>query len=144
MSARLDTGPSGLGKQDGWTLHLHGQTASVRAVKGKAAQEPGRELVLSKADFDALLRLLRESALSTLPRSLYSAENFDVRIQVLQQVCAVKAGPFPGLTPTTHGASQKSFDRILAALLALHGRVEKEGAPSPGAPGTSPRPTPRG
>ena len=127
---------------DSWTLRLDGQRATVRAMRGAEIQGTTRELTLSKADFDALLRLLRDSALGTLPRNLYSAQDTDVRIQVLDQVCAVKAGPSPGLTSTTHGASQRSFDRILAALLALYGRVEKEGGqPSRG---TTPRPAPHG
>ena len=127
---------------EGWTLRLQGRRASVRVSKGASAQEPERVLVLSKADFDALLRVLREGALATLPRNLYAAQNVDLRVQVLDQVCALRAGPTPGLTPTTLGASQKSFDRILAAFVALQGRVEKEGGQPSSAPGTTPRPAP--
>jgi hypothetical protein len=130
--------------QDRWTLRVDGRRASVRAMKGAEVQGTPRDLTLSKADFESLLRLLRDAKLSTLPRKLYAAENTDVRIEVLNQVCVVQAGPFPGLTPRTHGARQESFDRIYSSLLDLQARISKEGVPPAEKTGTPRRPAPGG
>jgi len=130
--------------QDRWVLRVDGRRASVRSMRGAEVQGTPRDLTLSKADFEALLRLLRDANLSTLPRKLYAAQNTDVRIEVLNQICVVQAGPFPGVTPRTHGAMQESFDRISASLLNLQARVEKEGAPPMEKTGTARRPTPGG
>jgi hypothetical protein len=130
--------------QERWALRLDGRRASVRAMRGPEVQGTPTDLTLSKADFEALLRPLRDANLETLPRKLYAAQYTDVRIQVLNQVCVIQAGPFPGLTPRTHGAEQQSFDRITDALLALQARVEKGGVPPAGETGTARRPTPGG
>jgi hypothetical protein len=125
------------------TLRLDGRRGSVRVMEGGVeVRGETRELVISKTDYDALLRLLRDSGLETLHRNLYSAQETSLRIQVLDRVCAVQAGPSPGTTARAHGAAQKSFDRICTALLALQARVEKEGVPPGVKPGTSRRPTP--
>ena len=130
--------------QQRWVLRLDGRHASVRAMTGAEVQGTLRNLTLSKADFEALLRTLRDANLETLPRTLYAAQNTDVRIQVLNRVCVVRAGPFPGLTPRKHGARQESFDRMCASLLALEARVEKGDVPPGGGTGTARRPTPGG
>jgi hypothetical protein len=129
--------------QDRSVLRVDGRHASVRSMRRADVQGTPRDLTLSKADFETLLRLLREANLSTLPQNLYAAQDTDVRIEVLNQICVVRAGPFPGVSARTHGAQQESFDRISAALLGLQARVEKEGAPPMERTGTS-RPTPGG
>ena len=136
------TTPPGDQAQDKWILRLDGRRASVRAMKGVKLQGTPREAALSKTDFEALLRDLRQANLATLPRKLYAVQNTDLRIQVLNQVCVVQAGPFPGITPGTHGAMQQAFDRIVNTLHALQASVDKAGVPSAVETRTPRQPTP--
>ncbi len=49
-------------------------------------------------------------------------------VAILKYSRTIAGRRFLGMTPETHGEKQKAFDRITAALEALHARLEKEGA----------------
>jgi hypothetical protein len=50
-----------------------------------------------------------------------------VTVAILKYSRTIAGRRFLGMTPQTHGEKQAAFDRITAALEALHARVEKEG-----------------
>jgi len=111
-------GPAG--SEPGWTLRVAGLQVS---------EEPGRSLSLSEKAFHDLAALLSEAEPSMLPQSLYAASYTDVTIAILKYSRTIAGRRFLGMTPESNGEKQKAFDRIVAALEALHARVEREGAP---------------
>jgi hypothetical protein len=114
---------------EGWMLRLDGRRATLRTLTAAEVPRTGRTLVLSGADFQALLDALRQSHPETWPPAFSAAAPTDIRIQVLGQVRAVKASPHSGPGRPSADARQKAFDRVFAVLLALHARVEREGKP---------------
>jgi hypothetical protein len=112
---------------DRWVMRVEGRRVEDRD-RGPARQAPpARVLVLSKGDFEKLVGLLRESDPSALPQSLYSERLTEVVIQVLKQRRHIQARPFAGMTAATNGEKQKSFDRLIEGLVALHERVRRDG-----------------
>ena len=101
-----------------WTLRIAGLRVS---------EEPDRSLALSAKEFHDLAALLSASDPAALPQSLYAASYTDLSITILNYSRTITGRRFLGMTPETHGKKQKAFDRIAAALDALHARVEKEG-----------------
>jgi hypothetical protein len=106
----------------GWTLRLAGLRVS---------EEPDRSLVLSEEAFHEFATLLSDASPETLPQSLYAASYTDVTVAILKYSRTIAGRRFLGMTPETHGEKQKAFDRITAALEALHARLEKQGASPP-------------
>ena len=49
-------------------------------------------------------------------------------VTILKSSRTIAGRRFLGMTPESNGDKQKAFDRIVAALEALHARVEKDGA----------------
>jgi hypothetical protein len=101
-----------------WTLRVAGLRAS---------EEPGRSLALSEKEFHDLASLLSETDPSALPQSLYAASYTDFSIAILAYSRTIAARRFLGMTPDSNGEKQKAFDRLAAALEALHARVQREG-----------------
>jgi hypothetical protein len=108
-----------------WTLRLDGMRARLRFLTGSAVQRRARTLVVSKAEFQALVDLLRQSVPDAWPATFPSPRPADIRLQVLGQVRSAKSGPASGAI----GAPPTGLDRVAEALLALRERVEKEGVP---------------
>ncbi len=127
---RLDPKDRG-GSGPNWTLRLEGLHATEEQLDSGKPQSPGRALVLSPGEFRGLAALLSESGPSSLPQSLYAASYTDFTIEVFKYSRTITGRRFLGMTPETHGDKQKAFDRICTAMLALHARVEKEGAVVP-------------
>ena len=50
-------------------------------------------------------------------------------IAILKYSRTIAGRRFLGMNQETHGEKQAAFDRITAALEALHARLEQEGAP---------------
>ena len=119
--------PSPEGSPGGWMLRLEGRRVSARPLSAAEVQRTGRALVLSKADFQALVDVLRQSHPETWPPTFSAARPTDIRIQVLDRVRAVKASPPSGQARPSPHAKQEALDRVFAALVALHERVEKDG-----------------
>jgi hypothetical protein len=117
--------------QEGWRLWIDGRQVQDRALglghgRGHA---PARILFLSRADFGKLVRLIRTSQPASLPQNLYAERYTDLAIQVLKQHEHLQARQFAGMTPETLGEKQKTFDRLLEGLVALHDRAQREGRP---------------
>jgi hypothetical protein len=109
-------GPGGAGAE--WTLRLAGLRVS---------EKPDRALLLSENAFHEFATLLSDASPESLPQSLYAASYTDVTVAILKYSRTIAGRRFLGMTPQTHGEKQAAFDRITAALEALHARVEKEG-----------------
>ncbi len=118
-------------RADSWTLRIDGRRVFDVSPAEAAARE--RVLVLPEADFRSLAALLRESDLAGLPRNLYSPDYVRLEVSVLDRRADLTARRYAGKTATSLGAKQETFDRVYAALLALHQRAQKEGAEAPAA-----------
>jgi hypothetical protein len=117
----------GPGAEDGnWTLRLDGRRAVDTTVSDEKTSTK-RLLVLSQEDFRKLGAVLAENDPAGLPRNLYSPQYLTVDVRLLKDHRDISARRYAGTTAETHGAKQAAFDRIYAALLTLHARVEKEG-----------------
>ncbi len=122
----------GPGAEDGsWILRMDGRRVTDRAVERGKTPAALRLLILSETDFRALAAVLAENAPGDLPRNLYSPQYLTVDVRLLKEHSDISARRYAGTTAETHGAKQAAFDRIYAAFLALHQRVEKEGAVLP-------------
>ena len=117
----------GPGAEDGtWTLRLDGRNA-VDATPLDAGTTTRRLLVLSDGELQKLAAVLAENDPAGMPRNLYSPQYLTLDVRVLKYGRDISARRYAGTTAETHGAQQAAFDRIYAALLALHQRVVKEG-----------------
>jgi len=117
----------GPGAEDGtWTLRLDGRNAED-ATPLDAGTTTRRLLVLSDGELRKLAAVLAENDPSGMPRNLYSPQYLTLDVRVLKYSRDISARRYAGTTAETHGAQQAAFDRIYAALLALHQRVVKEG-----------------
>lgn len=124
--------PAGPGAEDGnWTLRLDGRRV-VDATVSADKTATRRALVLSQEDFRKFAALLAENDPTGMPKNLYSPQYLTLDLHVLKARCDVSARRYAGTTVETHGAKQAAFDRIYAAVLALHARAEKEGTVLPG------------
>ena len=117
------------------TLTLNGRRSTLTVAR----HEPGetRWFLVSEADYASLLHDLQASHLDSSPSHFSSRDHLNLRIQVLDRVRVIDAGP-PSLASETAGDRQRSFDRIVAALVALPGGVDGQNV----APTNPPRPTP--
>lgn len=113
---------------EGWTLRIDGRRVFDRSG-GPAGTE--RVLVLPDPDFQRLVALLRENDVAALPRNLYSPGYVRLEVRLLDRNADLTARRYAGKTATSLGAKQQAFDRVYAALLALHERAQKEGAAAP-------------
>lgn len=128
---------------ESWLLRMKGPRVTDRLMPRDAPPPPARELTISEAEFQGIARLLRENDPTSFPTNTWAPTYTDVTVEVLDHDRTVAARPYLGVTPETHGAQQKSFDRIYEQFRALHERVQKEGKPAADAEGRAagaPRP----
>jgi hypothetical protein len=121
-----DEGEAG-NKKDRWILRLEGRSATARRILVGRAAPSARRLVLSETDFRELAKILAAEPVESLPTNLYATAYTDLRIRVLSQSRNVMARRFVNMTPETHGAEQKAFDRIVESLRKVLERVERDG-----------------
>ena len=118
----------GEGDADGsWVLRIDGRRVLDRSSSDEK-KGTVRLLVLSGPEFRTLAKLLRDSNVSGLPNNLYSPEYVRLNVHLLNARTDLTARRYAGKTARTLGEKQAAFDRVYAALLALHRRAEKEGA----------------
>ncbi len=116
----------------GWLLQLEGRQVLARPYALRGGYGKQKRFELSKADFQSLVRVVRESDPAGLPSNLYASDYTEVRIEVLQWSRDLLARRSPGVAPQTHGDRQKAFDRVVESLRALAARAEKKGREEPG------------
>jgi hypothetical protein len=109
-----------------WLMRIDGRRVVDRSWAADGS-ESTRLVVLSEADFRQLVKLLHDSDLAGMPRNLYSADNVRIDLRVLDRRADLTARRYAGKTAQTLGAKQEAFDRVDAALVALHDRVAREG-----------------
>jgi len=115
-----------------WLMRLDGRRVLDRTWSADGT-ESVRLLRLSEADFRKLVGLVQASDLAKLPRNLYSRDNVRVDVRVLDRRADLSARRYAGKTAQSLGAPQEAFDRVDAALAALHERAVREGGAAPGA-----------
>lgn len=111
----------------GWLLRLSGRTAVTRRQSKDRGYGPPRRLLLSRPQLENLLKLLIDGDVENLPINVYAPYYTDFSITVLDHERNVQARPFTGMTPTTHGAKQKAFDRIYDGLSGLEQVIQRQG-----------------
>ena len=109
-----------------WLLRIDGRRVLDRSWTADGS-ESTKLLVLPEADFKKLVTLFKDSDLAGMPRNLYSADNVRIDLRVLDRRADLSARRYAGKTSQSLGAKQEAFDRVDAALVALHDRVAKEG-----------------
>lgn len=112
---------------EGWLLRANGRRVYTENLEKVGVPGSAHVLVLTPKDFGALAQALRDADPATLPLNLYAPEYTDILIQLLNKSRHIQARKFSGMTPESKGEKQAAFDRLLATLVALHARVEKEG-----------------
>ena len=96
----------------GWLIQIHGHDMTVRPFE-KGGYGKALTTRLSMQTLMDLVKLLRDSAPSTFPRNLYAPDYGELRVDVLGRAMDVQARPYAGVTPTSHGAKQRAYDRIM-------------------------------
>jgi hypothetical protein len=109
-----------------WLLRIDGRRVLDRSWAADGS-ESTKLLVLPEADYKKLVTLFHDSDLAGMPRNLYSADNVRIDLRVLDRRVDLSARRYAGKTAQSLGAKQEAFDRVDAALVALHDRVAKEG-----------------
>jgi hypothetical protein len=94
----------------GWLIQIHGYDITVRPFEkggyGKAITSR-----LSRKTLLDLVKLLRDAP--SFPRNLYAPDYGELRVDVLGRAVDFQARPYAGVTPTTHGAKQRAYDKIM-------------------------------
>jgi hypothetical protein len=117
----------GEGHEDGnWILRIDGRRVLDR-TSTDAKTSVSRLLILSEDDFRKFAEILRDADPQGLPRNLYATQMVNVDIRLLAGRANLSARQYAGKTAETLGEKQAAFDRLFAALRALHERVEKQG-----------------
>jgi hypothetical protein len=111
----------------GFLLRLDGLTAMASTFSPGEGYVDPRVLELSAEDLRELTGTLAALDPAGLPINLYAPEYTDLTIEVLRFRKNVQARQFAGITPTTHGESQKVFDQLFQTLEALYQRVIDRG-----------------
>jgi hypothetical protein len=111
--------------EENWMLRINGLRAVDRDMTKRPAVE--RELILTDQELKTLLALLRDAKVGTLPQSLWAPRYTTLRVQVLNQMRNVQARQFGGMTAQTHGAVQKSFDKVFEWCEKTHARAVAKG-----------------
>jgi hypothetical protein len=111
-----------------WILRIDGRRVVDRTTTPDGKSSAQRLLTLPEEDFRKLAEILSGADPQSFPRNLYSAQYVHLVLRVLAGRADFTARPFAGMTAETHGAKQAAFDRVDAALSALHERVAKDGA----------------
>ncbi len=111
----------------GFLLRLDGLSASASTFSpGEGFGNP-RVLVLGAEDLGELTATLATFDPESLPINLYAPEYTDLTVEVMRFRKNVQARPFAGITTTTHGESQETFDRLFETLEDLYETVIARG-----------------
>lgn len=111
--------------EENWMLRINGLRAVDREMTKRPAVE--RELILTDQELKTLLALLRDAKVGTLPQSLWAPRYTTLRVQVLNQMRNIQARQFGGMTAQTHGAAQKSFEKVFEWCEKTHARAVAKG-----------------
>ena len=122
--------PKAGARGESWLLRMNGRRVTDRLMPKGQMPPPPRELTISEADFQRILRLLQQNDPTRLPKNVYAPAYTDLTVEILDQDRTVAARPYLGVTPETHGVEQQKFERIYDAFRALHQRVQAEGQPA--------------
>ncbi len=112
---------------ESFILEVQGRRATDRPMPAGQKPPAPRSLLLPAGDFTSLVRLLADQHIAEIPVNVYADRYTDLRVTVLDRERSILARKFLNTTPQTHGEKQQAFDRVTAALHALHARVAKEG-----------------
>lgn len=113
----------------GFLLRIEGRGIDSQPYLGASGYGASRRLVLDDAELASLARALARHHPGRLPANLWASDYTDFELAVLDRRVAVQARRFSGMTATTHGDAQRDFDALLAPLVELAARVERDGAP---------------
>lgn len=130
VQSRADR-PGETGQGDNWILRIDGRRVLDRTAGADGKTVSQRLLTLDDEDFRALAGQLRDADPQALPRNLFSTRYVHLNVRVLSGRADLTARRYAGKTAETLGAKQAAFDRLYAALEALHARAEKTGAAVP-------------
>lgn len=111
----------------GWLFRLHDSRATTRLYEGGRLGEPVT-LELGDLQVVELAGFLAAQKVVDLPQNLYADQYTDLIVRVFKYEARVQARQFAGMTATTHGAQQESFDTVFATIRELEERTEREGA----------------
>ena len=111
-----------------WILKLNGRRVTDQLLPAGHRPRPPKLLVLSEADFHAVVRLLDEARITTeIPTYVYQLEYTELHVTVLNRMRLITGRKLSHLTAETLGEKQKAYDKVYGALYALHQRVQKKG-----------------
>ena len=110
-----------------WILKLDGRRVTDRLLPAGHRPRPPKLLVLSEADFQAVVRLLAEARITEIPTYVYETQYTELVVTVLNRMRMIRGRKFGNLTAETLGEKQRTFDRVYGALHALHERVQQKG-----------------
>lgn len=115
----------------GWILRVDGGVATADDYGAPAGSPRRRRLRLSASEVTELARVLEREGAATLPGNVYFADYTDLRMSVLDREHQVQARQFAGMPAEAQARGRVPFERVLAALTALHRRVVEAGQPVP-------------
>jgi hypothetical protein len=111
-----------------WILKLNGRRVTDQLLPAGRRPRPPKLLILSEADFQAVVRLLVEARIVTeIPTYVYQPQYTELSVTVLNRMRIITGRILPNLTAEALGEKQKAFDRVYGALHALHERAQKKG-----------------
>ena len=101
-----------------WQLQLRGREMTVRPFE-KGRYGAARTRQLDSEELRTLVKLLRDADPAAFPKTLYTPTYAHFRVEILNRSQDVQARPYAGVKPTSHGARQRAFDRLLDYLQRL-------------------------
>ena len=106
-----------------YLLHIEGRTVTSRSygADGGLGEESSSEL--EAAALVDLAAVLAEKHVETLPGNLFASSYVDLTVKVLGFDKGIQARRFAGMDRTTHGDVQPRFDKIVATVDELFGRL---------------------
>jgi hypothetical protein len=107
----------------GWILRIDGLAAQVQLLVPRTGPAAPVRAELSQSELRDLAALLASAHPSDLPQNLYAPEYTDLDVRVLDQARSLQARHYLGVGPTTHGAKQNAFDRVLARAAAIEEKI---------------------
>ena len=114
-------------ESSGFLLRLDGLTAKASTFTRGEGYGGARVLELDAKELRELTGALAALDPAGLPINLYASEYTDLTVEVMRFRKNVQARQFAGVTPTTHGKSQETFDRLFEILEDLYQRVIDRG-----------------
>lgn len=102
-----------------WLLRVEDSRAEISFFAPETGWTEPQRVSLSREDVAGLARRIAIARPTDLPVNLHSSWYEDLQIQVLNRKAIFQARGFASLSPETHGARQKRFEEIVAALEEL-------------------------